>query len=147
MAQFAGTVDNIIPDHGQRRDGERAGTDHQLPARNCGCAQRQQSFGAHVGGDEAGPRQQCELCSGQRAGRYGKRRFFGVEFIEAGVPSVFFIIGAAMLAKYKAENKPVPVNRSPYFAPVPEPTIRIGVEVLTLAVLTKVSAVELHEAA
>jgi metal-dependent amidase/aminoacylase/carboxypeptidase family protein len=59
----------------------------------------------------------------------------------------FSSLGAAMLAKYKAENKPVPVNRSPYFAPVPEPTIRIGVEVLTLAVLTKVSAVELHEAA
>jgi hippurate hydrolase len=61
------------------------------------------------------------------------------EYIEAGVPSVFFIVGGddpVMLAKYKAENKPVPVNHSPYFAPVPEPTIRTGVEVLTLAVLS-----------
>jgi metal-dependent amidase/aminoacylase/carboxypeptidase family protein len=61
------------------------------------------------------------------------------EYIEAGVPSVFFGVGGydpAMLAQYKAENKPVPVNHSPYFAPVPEPTIRTGVEVLTLAVLS-----------
>ena len=61
------------------------------------------------------------------------------EYIEAGVPSVFFVVGGddpAMLAQYKAENKPVPVNHSPYFAPVPEPSIRTGVEVLTLAVLS-----------
>jgi len=40
-----------------------------------------------------------------------------------------------MLAKYKAEGKPVPVNHSPYFAPVPEPSIKRGVETLALAVL------------
>ncbi|MET0373712.1 MAG: amidohydrolase [Rhizorhabdus sp.] len=60
------------------------------------------------------------------------------EFIDAGVPSVFFGIGGsdpAMLGRYKAEGKAVPVNHSPYFAPVPEPTIRRGVETLTLAVL------------
>jgi hippurate hydrolase len=60
------------------------------------------------------------------------------EFIAAGVPSVFFGIGGddpKMLADYKAEGKPVPVNHSPLFAPVPEPTIRTGVTVLTLAVL------------
>jgi len=60
------------------------------------------------------------------------------EFVAAGVPSVFFGIGGddpAMLAKYKAEGKPVPVNHSPYFAPVPEPSIKRGVETLTLAVL------------
>jgi hippurate hydrolase len=60
------------------------------------------------------------------------------EFVDAGVPSLFFGIGGddpAMLADYKAHGKPVPVNHSPYFAPVPEPTIRTGVTVLTLAVL------------
>jgi hippurate hydrolase len=60
------------------------------------------------------------------------------EFIEAGVPSVFFGIGGddpKMLADYKARGVPVPVNHSPLFAPVPEPSIRTGVTVLTLAVL------------
>ncbi len=60
------------------------------------------------------------------------------EFIDAGVPGVYFGLGGddpAMLAEYKAQGKPVPVNHSPFFAPVPEPTIRTGVTVLTLAVL------------
>lgn len=60
------------------------------------------------------------------------------EFIDAGVPSVFFAIGGydpAMIARYKAEDKPLPVNHSPYFAPVPEPTIRRGAETLALSVL------------
>lgn len=60
-------------------------------------------------------------------------------YIEQGVPSVFFGIGGqdpAQLATWKAQGKPAPVNHSPYFAPVPEPTIRRGVETLTLAVLS-----------
>jgi metal-dependent amidase/aminoacylase/carboxypeptidase family protein len=60
------------------------------------------------------------------------------EYVEQGVRSVYFGIGGddpKMLADYKAQGKPVPVNHSPYFAPVPEPTIRTGVTVLTLAVL------------
>lgn len=60
------------------------------------------------------------------------------EFVDAGVTGVFFGIGGddpAMLADYKSQGKPVPGNHSPYFAPVPEPTIRTGVTVLTLAVL------------
>ncbi len=60
------------------------------------------------------------------------------EYVDAGVPSVFFGIGGddpKMLADFKAEGKPVPVNHSPYFAPLPEPAIRTGVTVLTLAVL------------
>jgi hippurate hydrolase len=60
------------------------------------------------------------------------------EFVDSGVPSVYFGIGGDdphMLADYHAKGKPVPVNHSPYFAPVPEPTIRTGVTVLTLAVL------------
>ena len=64
------------------------------------------------------------------------------EFIEAGVPSVFFGVGGddpKMLADYKARGVPVPVNHSPLFAPVPEPSIRTGTTVLTLAVLTVTS--------
>lgn len=60
-------------------------------------------------------------------------------FIDEGVPSVFFAVGGydpAMIARYKAEGKPLPVNHSPFFAPVPEPTIKRGAETLALAVLT-----------
>ncbi len=60
------------------------------------------------------------------------------DFIIAGVPSVFFGIGGsdpAKLAELRAAGKPVPVNHSPYFAPIPEPSIRTGVEAMTLAVL------------
>ncbi|HEX5264735.1 MAG TPA: hypothetical protein VFW13_14480, partial [Phenylobacterium sp.] len=31
---------------------------------------------------------------------------------------------------------PVPANHTPQFAPTPEPTIRFGVEAMTLAVLS-----------
>lgn len=61
------------------------------------------------------------------------------EFVNAGVPhSVYFSIGGSdpkLLERLKAEGKPVPVNHSPFFAPLAEPSIRTGVEVLTLAVL------------
>jgi len=59
------------------------------------------------------------------------------EFILAGVPSVFFSIGGIDPAKIAAaKGAPMPVNHSPYFAPTPEPTIRTGVEAMTLAVLS-----------
>jgi amidohydrolase len=60
------------------------------------------------------------------------------EFIAAGVPSVFFGIGVydpARVAAARAGGPPLPVNHSPLFAPVPEPTIRTGVEAMTLAVM------------
>jgi hippurate hydrolase len=60
------------------------------------------------------------------------------EFILAGVPSTYFSIGGLdpkYLAEARATGKPVPANHSPYFAPVPEPSIRTGVEAMTLAVL------------
>jgi hypothetical protein len=41
-----------------------------------------------------------------------------------------------MLADYEAKGLPVPGNHSPLFAPVAEPAIKAGAEVLTLAVLT-----------
>ena len=60
------------------------------------------------------------------------------EFIIAGVPSVFFNIGVydpARVEAAKAGGPPLPINHSPQFAPVPEPTIRTGVEAMTLAVM------------
>ena len=60
------------------------------------------------------------------------------EFTLAGPPGFFFNIGATDPAKVAAANaggSPVPVNHSPFFAPVPEPTIRTGVTAMTLAVL------------
>ena len=59
-------------------------------------------------------------------------------FITAGVPSVFFGIGVydpAKVAAAKAGGPPLAGNHSPQFAPVPEPTIRTGVEAMTLAVM------------
>ena len=60
------------------------------------------------------------------------------EFVLAGVPSVYFGIGGydpAEIAKAKAEGRQIPSNHSPFFAPTPEPTIRTGVEAMTLAIL------------
>jgi amidohydrolase len=60
------------------------------------------------------------------------------EFINAGVPSVFFDIGGEdpkLLADYQARGEPIPENHSPFFKIVPEAAIRTGVTVLSLAVL------------
>ena len=60
------------------------------------------------------------------------------EFIIAGVPSLFFGIGVYSPERVAAANNggpPLPGNHSPEFAPVPEPTIRTGVEAMTLAVM------------
>jgi hippurate hydrolase len=61
------------------------------------------------------------------------------EYTAAGVAqTTFFSVGGydpAVIARYKAEGKPVPVNHSPFFAPDPKPSIRLGMETLTLAVL------------
>jgi len=60
------------------------------------------------------------------------------EFIIAGVPSLFFEIGVydpKRVEAAKAGGPPLPGNHSPQFAPVPEPTIRTGVEAMTLAVM------------
>jgi len=60
------------------------------------------------------------------------------EFIKAGVPSLYFEIGVydpKRVAAARAGGPPLPNNHSPLFAPVPEPTIRTGVEAMTLAVM------------
>ena len=62
------------------------------------------------------------------------------EFINAGVPSMFFRIGVhepeRVAAAREGEGSPLPGNHSPLFAPVPKPTIETGIEAMTLAVLS-----------
>ena len=60
------------------------------------------------------------------------------EFILAGVPSFYWSLGGydpAKVAEAKRTGVPLPVNHSPYFAPVAEPSVRTGVEAMTLAVM------------
>jgi hippurate hydrolase len=62
------------------------------------------------------------------------------EFINAGVPSMFFRIGVyepeRVDAARESEGAQLPSNHSPLFAPVPKPTIETGIEAMTLAVLS-----------
>jgi hippurate hydrolase len=62
------------------------------------------------------------------------------EFINAGVPSMFFNIGVYEPERFVAANNgtgpELPGNHSPLFAPVPKPTIETGVTAMTLAVLS-----------
>jgi hippurate hydrolase len=62
------------------------------------------------------------------------------EFINAGVPSMFFNIGVYEPARVRAwmdgTGPALPPNHSPQFAPVPKPTITTGVTAMTLAVLS-----------
>jgi hypothetical protein len=60
------------------------------------------------------------------------------EFIAAGIPSLLFGVGVtdpAAVAAAQAGGPPVPVNHSPYFAPVPEPSIKTAVRAMTFAVM------------
>lgn len=60
-------------------------------------------------------------------------------FVNAGVPAMFFFVGVtdpqAVAESKKPGGKPVPFNHSPFFAPVPEPSIETGVTAMSLAVL------------
>jgi amidohydrolase len=62
------------------------------------------------------------------------------EFVNAGVPSMFFNIGVydpeRVAAARNGSGPPLPSNHSPLFAPVPKPTIETGVTAMTLAVLS-----------
>jgi hippurate hydrolase len=62
------------------------------------------------------------------------------EFVNAGVPSMFFNIGVYELERFVAASNgtgpELPSNHSPLFAPVPKPTIETGVKAMTLAVLS-----------
>jgi len=62
------------------------------------------------------------------------------EFVNAGVPSMFFNIGVyepeRVAAARNGTGPQLPSNHSPLFAPVPRPTIETGVTAMTLAVLS-----------
>jgi hippurate hydrolase len=60
------------------------------------------------------------------------------EYLRAGVPGTMLTLGATdpkLVAAAAAGGPPVPANHSPYFAPLPEPTIKTGVEAMTLMVM------------
>ena len=60
-------------------------------------------------------------------------------FVNEGVPSMFFLIGVyppeRVAESMKPGGQPLPSNHSPLFAPVPEPSIKTGVQAMSLAVL------------
>ena len=62
------------------------------------------------------------------------------EYAAAGVPAMFFLVGVYDPKDVEASRlpggKPLPINHSPYFSPVPEPTIKTAVKAMSLAVLT-----------
>jgi len=61
------------------------------------------------------------------------------DFAEAGVPAMFFFVGVTdpklVEEAHKPGGKPIPINHSPFFAPVPEPSIKTSVKAMTTAVL------------
>jgi len=65
------------------------------------------------------------------------------EYVNAGIPSMFFNIGVydpERVAAARNGGPPLPSNHSPQFAPVPKPTIETGVTAMTLAVLSAFDA-------
>src|SRR3546814_4252908 len=58
------------------------------------------------------------------------------EYVDAGVPSLFFGIGGydpAVLDDLKAKCEPAPTNHSPFFAPKAAPAIRSAVTASVLS--------------
>src|SRR5438270_4411661 len=71
-------------------------------------------------------------------------------FVEQGVPSFYFTLGAAnpqKLAEAKSSGKDLPSNHSPLFAPDAEPALRTGIaaEVTILRDLLKGSSADLKQ--
>jgi amidohydrolase len=68
----------------------------------------------------------------------GGEDFSEYSLADHSIPAVDFHIGAvdpAKIAQYKKEGKELPTLHSSKFAPVPEPTIRVGIVGMTSAVL------------
>lgn len=61
------------------------------------------------------------------------------QFANAGIPSMFFFTGVyppeAVAEAEKPGGKPLAFNHSPYYAPVPEPSIKTAAQAMTLAVM------------
>jgi hippurate hydrolase len=65
------------------------------------------------------------------------------QYVNQGVPSMFFFTGVydpKVVAEAEHGGKPVAFNHSPYYAPVPEPSIKTAAQAMTLAVLNVMSA-------
>ena len=62
------------------------------------------------------------------------------EYANAGVPAMFFLVGVFdpkdVEASRQPGGKPLPGNHSPFFAPVPEPSIKTSMKAMSLAVLS-----------
>jgi amidohydrolase len=62
------------------------------------------------------------------------------EYVNAGVPGMFFLVGVHDSTQVEASRqpggKPLPGNHSPFFAPLPEPSIKTSVKAMSIAVLT-----------
>ena len=60
-------------------------------------------------------------------------------YANEGVPSMFFFTGVYdpkdVAAAEAPDGKPIAFNHSPFYAPVPEPSIKTGAQAMTLAVL------------
>ncbi|NNG24712.1 amidohydrolase [Telluria aromaticivorans] len=60
-------------------------------------------------------------------------------FVNEGVPSMFFFTGIydpkAVLEAAREGGKPIAFNHSPFYAPVPEPSIKTAAQAMSLAVL------------
>jgi len=60
-------------------------------------------------------------------------------FVNEGVPSMFFFTGVydpkAVLDAERPGGKPIAFNHSPFYAPVPEPSIKTAAQAMSLAVL------------
>ena len=61
------------------------------------------------------------------------------QFANAGIPAMFFFTGVyapeAVAEADKPGGKPIAFNHSPYYAPVPEPSIKTAARAMTLAVM------------
>ncbi|KQQ47609.1 peptidase M20 [Duganella sp. Leaf126] len=61
------------------------------------------------------------------------------QFADAGIPAMFFFTGVyapeAVAEADKPGGKPIAFNHSPYYAPVPEPSIKTAARAMTLAVM------------
>ncbi|MGX9216607.1 M20 family metallopeptidase [Mycobacteroides abscessus] len=67
----------------------------------------------------------------------------GIFGTTAGVPTAFWFWGGYEQQRFEeaaAAGKPVPSNHSPEFAPVLEPTLSTGIEALTVAALSRLTA-------
>lgn len=65
-------------------------------------------------------------------------------FLAEGVPGMFFFVGVSDPKRIEEASRPggrpLPFNHSPYFAPVPEPSIKAGSSAMVAAALEFLAA-------